>query len=63
MPTYDYMCHLCLCVEEVIHKITETPLVLCPKCTNTHMQKKPGIGCGVHFTGTGFYETDYKGKK
>jgi len=34
---------------------------LCPEC-NEKMIKCIGGGIGLHFKGTGFYETDYKGK-
>lgn len=34
MPRYDYQCilHKCNFVFEVTHKITEDPLIKCPKC-------------------------------
>ena len=39
----------------------ETYLVSCPEC-NVCMLKRISAGIGVRFKGTGFYETDYKGK-
>jgi len=32
MPTYDYKCDYCGTVQEVIHRITEDPVIHCPKC-------------------------------
>ncbi len=61
MPTYDYKCPKCN--EELIeiHKMFDENTRLCPKC-NEKMLKQFKPCLGVHFKGTGFYETDYKGK-
>jgi putative FmdB family regulatory protein len=32
MPTYEYLCHKCGVVQEVIHSIKETPVITCEKC-------------------------------
>lgn len=32
MPTYTYRCPKCKDTKEVIHKITEDPLVTCHEC-------------------------------
>jgi len=32
MPTYDYKCDNCGFVKEVIHRITEDPVISCPEC-------------------------------
>ena len=36
MPRYDYLCimHKCKFEFEVTHKITENPLIKCPKCNS-----------------------------
>jgi len=61
MPTYEYKCLECRDKKDVSHSITDETEVLCYWC-NIKMQKGFGGGVGVHFKGSGFYETDYKGK-
>ena len=61
MPTYDYKCYTCDTKSESFHKMNETCHILCEKCL-CEMKKCIGSGIGLHFKGSGFYETDYKGK-
>lgn len=61
MPTYDYKCPKCKKIEVQFHKMNEDLLLFCESC-KTMMVKCIGAGIAVHFKGTGFYETDYKGK-
>lgn len=61
MPTYDYRCPQCDITTESFHKMCEESKVLCLEC-GVNMLKTIGKGIAVHFKGTGFYETDYKGK-
>ena len=48
MPRYDYQCimHRCNFEFEVTHKITEDPLIKCPKCDS---QSKRQIATNVMF--------------
>jgi len=66
MPTYDYTCPTCERMEQHQHKMTEPFFVSCLKCYEQGnpyvMTKGFGGGTAVHFKGSGFYETDYKGK-
>jgi len=62
MPTYEYRCPKCYHIKEIFHGMSEVVLVVCPKCMHGPMQKGPGGGSAIHFTGSGFYQTDYKGK-
>jgi putative FmdB family regulatory protein len=62
MPTYDYNCPICHYEAEIFHKINDKIPVVCPNCLKTEMVKRPTGGLSVHFKGSGFYETDYKGK-
>lgn len=66
MPTYEYRCPSCGKFESYEFKINYNPPVLCIDCFNSgklyEMKRGPGGGIAVHFKGTGFYETDYKGK-
>lgn len=35
-------------------------LVDCPNCEKPTLKRKIGLGAGIIFKGSGFYETDYK---
>lgn len=61
MPTYDYKCPKCEKMAEYLRKMCDDTPQSCPECNET-MVKFIGRGIGVHFKGSGFYETDYKGK-
>ena len=59
MPTYEYKCPKCETVFDVVQKMKEKPAAKCPKCRSKAERQLSG-GHGIHFKGTGFYETDYK---
>ena len=59
MPTYDYECEKCGKRFEVFQKMSDKPVLKCPKC-NGKAQRLIGSGSGVIFKGSGFYQTDYK---
>ncbi len=61
MPTYEYKCPSCQDKINVMHSIGKTPFIGCVEC-KTQMEIGIGGGIAVHFKGSGFYETDYKGK-
>ena len=60
MPTYEYACDACGHEYERFQSITASPDRTCPKCGKRKVRRKIGIGAGVLFKGTGFYETDYR---
>lgn len=60
MPTYEYKCGNCDHLMEVFQSITASPKKKCPECGKLKLQRLMGIGSGVIFKGTGFYETDYR---
>lgn len=66
MPTYDYQCPECNHSESHFHKMNDHLNFSCHRCfdmgKNNQMKKGIGGGLAVHFKGSGFYETDYKGK-
>lgn len=66
MPTYDYKCSGCNKIEEFYHSITHSIDPQCIECYRSgkefHMIKQNSCRTSIHFKGTGFYETDYKGK-
>jgi len=63
MPTYEYECSSCGHQLEILQSIVEKPLKKYPECEKNSLQRLLGIGAGVIFKGSGFYETDYKKKE
>lgn len=60
MPTYDYVCGACGHELEVFQSMSEPKKRKCPVCGTSKLQRRIGIGAGVLFRGSGFYETDYR---
>ncbi len=60
MPTYTYQCKSCKHEFDVLQKLFDSP----PKCEECGKKVKRLIRpiAGIHFKGSGFYETDYKNK-
>lgn len=48
---------------ETFQLMSADPLVDCPSCEAPSLKRKIGMGAGVIFKGSGFYETDFKDKK
>ncbi len=62
MPTYEYECSDCGYRFEEFQSMTAEPLKKCPKCGKNSLRRLIGLGMGIIFKGSGFYETDYKRK-
>ena len=63
MPIYEYKCSHCEHQLEVIQKISDDPLLLCPNCDKKGL-KKQVTAPSFRLKGSGWYETDVKtGKK
>jgi putative FmdB family regulatory protein len=62
MPTYDYQCEACNHEWELFQSMNDSPVKRCPKCKKQKAKRLLGLGAGLIFKGTGFYETDYKKK-
>ena len=62
MPTYDYQCQACGHTWEMFQSMNDAPTKSCPKCKKRKAKRLLGVGAGLIFKGTGFYETDYKTK-
>jgi putative FmdB family regulatory protein len=62
MPTYDYVCQECGAKFERFQKMSDGMLRKCPECGRLKLKRLMGIGAGIIFKGSGFYETDYKRK-
>jgi putative FmdB family regulatory protein len=61
MPIYEYACRKCKAHVEVLQKITDKPLTKCRKCGGR--LEKQWSPTSFQFKGTGWYVTDYAGKK
>jgi putative FmdB family regulatory protein len=61
MPTYEYACRKCNAHIEILQKLTDKPLTRCKKCGGK--LEKQWSAPGIQFKGSGWYVTDYAGKK
>lgn len=56
MPAYDFKCTVCDQVFEITRPSDERSPVTCPACESA--AKRVFTPIGVHFKGSGFYNTD-----
>ncbi len=61
MPIYEYSCQKCGAHMEVMQKISDKPLSRHAKCGGK--LQKEWSRTGFQFKGSGWYVTDYAGKK
>jgi len=57
MPIYEYVCEKCGKKTEVIQRVGERPLKVCPHCSGK--LKKAISAPAIQFKGSGWYVTDY----
>jgi putative FmdB family regulatory protein len=60
MPAYDYKCTACDERFEITRSSSDATEIRCPSCDGP--TKRVFTPVGVHFKGSGFYNTDHKGK-
>jgi putative FmdB family regulatory protein len=60
MPIYAYKCESCGFAKDVLQKMSDTPLQVCPSCSKSSF-KKQLTAAGFQLKGTGWYATDFKG--
>ena len=60
MPIYAYRCGSCGHAKDVLQKISDAPLTVCPSCGAPAFSKQL-TAAGFHLKGTGWYATDFKG--
>jgi putative FmdB family regulatory protein len=60
MPTYDYECQACDHRFEKFQSITARSIRKCPECGRLKVRRLIGMGAGIIFKGSGFYQTDYR---
>src|SRR5919199_1088871 len=61
MPIYEYACSKCKAHIEILQKLSDKPLTRCQKCGGK--LEKQWSAPGIQFKGTGWYVTDYAGRK
>src|SRR5713101_195156 len=61
MPLYEYVCEDCKRKTEVLQRLREKPLKICPHCGGK--LKKSFSAPAIQFKGSGFYITDYARSK
>ena len=59
MPLYEFICSDCHSNHEVLQKISDPPLIICPNCQG-HTLKKSITAASFRLKGQGWYETDFK---
>ena len=61
MPNYDYECNSCKHVFEAKQKITEDPLITCPKCKEDSLVRLIGK-TAFSLKGGGWFSSGYQKK-
>lgn len=62
MPIYEYICANCQHAFDLLQKINDPPISICPKCQQNAV-KRLVSAAGFQLKGTGWYETDFKNKQ
>lgn len=60
MPIYAYRCASCGFAKDVLQKMSDSPLEVCPSCAQTTFRKQL-TAAGFQLKGSGWYATDFKG--
>lgn len=60
MPIYAYRCDECGFAKDVLQKISDPVLSVCPSCGKSSF-KKQVTAAGFQLKGSGWYVTDFRG--
>lgn len=60
MPIYAYKCDSCGHAQDVLQKLSDPLLTVCPACGQAAF-KKQVTAAGFQLKGSGWYATDFKG--
>ena len=60
MPIYAYKCASCGFAKDVLQKISDDPLSVCPQCGAASFSKQV-TAAGFQLKGSGWYVTDFRG--
>ena len=61
MPIYEYRCGECGAQTEILQRISDAPLAVCPQCGKAALVKLVSAA-GFQLKGTGWYVTDFRDK-
>lgn len=61
MPIYEYQCTSCHHQFDLLQKINDEPVKLCPKCAKDTAVRLVSAA-GFQLKGSGWYATDFKNK-
>jgi putative FmdB family regulatory protein len=61
MPIYEYQCSSCGTQKDVMQKLSDAPLTICPECGKETFSKQLSAA-GFQLKGNGYYATDFKNK-
>ncbi|WP_126446964.1 FmdB family zinc ribbon protein [Sulfuricystis multivorans] len=59
MPIYAYRCSQCGFEKDVLQKMSDPPLTVCPECHQETFAKQL-TAAGFQLKGSGWYQTDFK---
>lgn len=59
MPIYVYACASCGLQQDVLQKMSDAPLSVCPECGKQTFSKQL-TAAGFQLKGSGYYVTDFK---
>jgi len=59
MPIYAYRCAKCGHERDVMQKLSDAPLTVCPECKSEGFAKQL-TAPGIQLKGSGWYATDFK---
>jgi putative FmdB family regulatory protein len=60
MPIYAYKCESCGLAKDVLQKMSDDVLTVCPACNQATFQKQV-TAAGFQLKGSGWYVTDFRG--
>jgi len=63
MPTYEYACGACGHQWEVVQRITEPPVEVCPSCSRNEAHRQISRGTNFILKGGGWYSDLYASPK
>ena len=61
MPIYAYKCSACGHAQDVLQKISDQPLTVCPQCGQSSYSKQV-TAAGFQLKGSGWYVSDFRDK-
>jgi putative FmdB family regulatory protein len=59
MPIYAYKCASCGHQQDVLQKMSDDPLTVCPQCSQASFAKQV-TAAGFQLKGSGWYVTDFR---